>query len=259
MKTDDFIEDFERLLRDAAHARARRAPRRAALRLTVALAVAGAVIAVVASGGDRPTGEVAAPAQAPGEILHMRIRTDRPKGFGGPKHTYQESWSAREPRRWRLKQWAVGGSPLHRGPTELAYGAGEHFSYERKRLTIRRGAHDARFPSFFSRTDRDPDVALRELVDAGKLTDEGELQVGGRTVRRLVKDDGVRRTVYDVDPQTFVPLAGTTTYRTPKGSSMPPFTAPFVVEAYERLPLTPETERRLRIDPPAGTKTTIAP
>ena len=34
-------------------------------------------------------------------------------------------------------------------------------------------------------------------------------------------------------------------------------TLPFVVEAFERLPITAETEKLLRIIPPAGTKTTV--
>jgi hypothetical protein len=52
---------------------------------------------------------------------------------------------------------------------------------------------------------------------------------------------------YDVDPTTFAPLQGSL--------ADPPLT--FVVERYEKLPLTAETAKLLKIMPPEGTKVVV--
>jgi hypothetical protein len=108
-------------------------------------------------------------------------------------------------------------------------------------------------PTIFSQTGNDPDADLRAQLVSGKFKDEGEQQVGGRTVRRLSRDDGVRRLVVDVDPQTFVPLGGTQSLRPPGKPLSAAMTSTFTVEAFERLPISAETEKLLTFTPPAGT------
>jgi hypothetical protein len=232
--------------------------------LAVATAVVVALLLLAPSGGGGarpgPVDAIAAARKAldpTGVILHMRLRIDAPDGR---TRSFQETWSAQEPQRWRLRWWNEGGAPLHRGPGETAYGDGEQSQYHRRRLTIRQGYEDntpqTRLPTIFSQKGGDPDSDLRALLTSGKLTDEGEQQSGGRTVRRLTKDDGLRKMVFDVDPVTFVPLGGSMTLR-PPNSRFPATTNAFVVEAFERLPITAETEKLLKITPPAGTKTTV--
>ncbi len=260
-----YLDDFG----DRLHA-AKPPPRRRGLALGGALALATAVIVAVlllapsGGGGSRP-GPVDAIAAArkaldpAGVILHMRIRTDLTGG--GIKQAFQETWTAQDPQRWRLRQWNVGGPRMNRGPSEMAYGGGEQSSYEKRRLSIRQGFKDdtpqTRLPNFFSQQGGDPDTDLRALLASGKLKDEGEKQVEGRTVRRLTSDDGLRSMVFDVDPVSFAPLGGSMTYRGRAGTKIPTMTLPFVVEAFERLPITAETEKLLRVIPPAGTKKTV--
>jgi hypothetical protein len=232
------------------------------LALATAVVVALLLLAPSGGGGARPgpVDAIAAASKAldpAGVILHMRIRTDLPDGR---TRSFQERWSAQDPQRWRLRSFNQGGAPLHRGPEEWAYGGGERSYYKGHRLQIERGFQDdtpqTRLPTIFSQSGGDPDSDLRALLTSGKLRDEGEQQAGGRTVRRLVGEDGLRRMVFDVDPVTFVPLGGSMTLRPPTARQQT-MTATFVVEVFERLPITPESEKLLQLTPPDGTKTTV--
>jgi hypothetical protein len=177
---------------------------------------------------------------------------------GGITTAYQETWSAQDPQRWRIKSSNLQGSKVTYA-AEGSYGGGEQRSYDGRKLVITTGYKDytpqTRMPNVFSPTGNDPDADLRALLMAGKLTDRGEQQAGGRTVRRLSRDDGVRKLVVDVDPQTFVPLGGTMTLRVPNRPKIPVHTSTFTVETFERLAITPETEKLLTFAPPAGTTT----
>jgi hypothetical protein len=144
----------------------------------------------------------------------------------------------------------------------MAYGGGEQSTYNGKTLTIRQGYTDdtpqTRLPNLFSQQGHDPDTDLRAMVSSGRLKDEGEVQSGGRSVRRLSRNDnGLRMLVFDVDPVTFAPLGGTIYFYRGKGQARPIFTLAFVVEVFERLPIAPDTEKRLKIPPPAGTRTVV--
>ena len=83
------------------------------------------------------------------------------------------------------------------------------------------------------------------MLESGKLTDQGEVESGGRSVRRLAGEVSGEPLTYDVDPATFAPVAGAHG----KGS--------FTVERYEKLPLTDETAELLTLTPPAGAKVTV--
>jgi hypothetical protein len=96
------------------------------------------------------------------------------------------------------------------------------------------------------------------MLTSGKLVDHGEVRAGGRTVRRLTRDEaGLRKLVFDVDPVTIAPVGGTMTFFTPRQKTKPAFTLSFTVEAFERLPITPCTERLLTIAAPNGTRTVV--
>jgi hypothetical protein len=260
---DRYLERFGEQVHNAQPPRSRRG-----LALGALVAIAGAVIVatlLIGPGGSgRPVDAVAAARQAldpAGVILHMRVRVDAGPEVRGIQQSFQETWTAQDPQRWRLEQWNLGekGEEVHR--SEFAYAEGEQSQFEGSTLTIRQGYRDntpqTRLPTLFSQTGDDPDADLRSLLTSGKLADAGEQQVGGRTVRRLVRDDGLRRFVIDVDPETFAPVGGKMTFRRPAGTRIPTMTQTFTVEAFERLPITPENETLLRISAPAGTRTVV--
>lgn len=134
-------------------------------------------------------------------------------------------------------------------------------------MKINEGFNDsgpgARTPGLFGLTGgADPAADLQRALTLGDLIDEGEQQVNGRTVRRLVgkpsPNDGkrvTRRFVYDVDPDTFAPVGGEMQigYPTTQGN---PITTRFHVDEYDRLPATTENERLLKIATGPATKTT---
>jgi hypothetical protein len=262
---DRYLDGFGARLREAKPPPRKRRGLALGGALGVATAVVVALLLLAPSGGGGarpgPVDAIAAARKAldpAGVILHMRVRTELPGN--GIRTSFEETWSAQDPQRWRLKQWSLG-DPGFGSKSEMAYGGGEQSSYERGRLTIRQGFQDdtpqTRLPTIFSQRGGDPDSDLRVLLTSGKLKDAGEQQSGGRTVRRLTKDDGLRSIVFDVDPVSFAPLGGTMTFRTPPRTRIPAMTLTFVVEAFERLPITPESEKLLVIRPAAGTNTTV--
>lgn len=121
----------------------------------------------------------------------------------------------------------------------------------------------------------DPVRALRRMLDDGRVHAAGEVELHGRRLLRLVyrpragaaergtyfRESADRGSLeasfpieYLVDAETFAPVrvsygrrmpnTGQARPRTPSG-----FATTIVFEAYERLPLTAENERLLRIDP----------
>jgi hypothetical protein len=257
---DRYMDDFGARLSGAKRPRRRRF---FALGGAVALATAVvvALLLLVPSSKTRSVGPVDAIAAArkaldpTGVILHFRIRTEVPDS--SHQVFYEETWSAQDPQRWRLTSWMLRG-PKHDRRSHLSYGGGESRSFYGGKLVITTGYRDytpqTRMPTIFSQTGNDPDADLRAQLVSGKFKDEGEQQVGGRTVRRLSRDDGVRKLVVDVDPQTFVPVGGTQSFRAPGKPLSSAMTSTFAVEAFERLPISAETVKRLTFTPPAGTR-----
>jgi hypothetical protein len=210
-----------------------------------------------------------------GQIVHMKITTSLADS-GGPRSTTTEQWSATDPTRWRLVQvippaGSPGGTvgdehgPIH-GRQEFAYAGGAESDYiaERDTLDVVKGFSDAgpagQVPSILGLPGGDPASALRAALDAGTVTDEGERQVDGRTVRRLVSDssaDGFRRLLtYDVDPDTFAPIDGDVQFGPPR-SGVPAIRMHFDVDTYERLPIDDDSAKLLRIATDSATKVTI--
>jgi hypothetical protein len=259
---ESYLDRFGARLHDAKPPRRRRRGFALGGALAVATAAVVAVLLLAPGGSSRPVGPVDAIAAARraldpnGVILHFRIRTDHPGN--GITTTYAETWSAQDPQRWRLKSWNTDGPKMNRS-AESAYARGERRDYSNKKLVITTGYEDytpqTRLPTIFSQNGNDPDSDLRALLMSGKLKDQGEQQVGGRTVRRLSRDDGVRSMVVDVDPQTFVPLGGSISLRVPGNRKIPEHTMTFTVETFERLPISPDTEKLLTFTAPAGTRT----
>jgi hypothetical protein len=96
------------------------------------------------------------------------------------------------------------------------------------------------------------------MLDRGDVRDDGETTIDGRTVRRLVGQaprttisaSVMGRVEYDVDAQSFVPVAARIELPTPPvPGSVRPVTPTLSVrfEMFERLPLNDSTQRLLQI------------
>lgn len=279
-----YLDDFASRLRaaDAAPTRPRRRRRR------VAVAAASAVVAAVAAvvllagpgGGDRldVVAEARAALSPRGEIVHMVIRAEAPPDDAGtpPPHV-TEQWTAVDPPRWRVVQvlprpgegrGTVGDAqgPIF-GRQEFAYAGGVQrvFTAQRNTLVVQKGFSDdgpaAQAPGLFG-MGGDPQADLRAMLASGEVTDTGERRVDGRTVRRLVsetsRDTFRRRLVYDVDADTFAPVQGSLTITLGAGTPQArDISTRFVVERYERIPITPQSAKLLTITTNPDTKVTV--
>ena len=281
-----YLDDFGSRLRAASSkpAIARRRRRLLAIGTTcvVAAAAAGLALIVVSGGGSSKRFDIVAEARAalspPGEIVHMVIRSETARDDARPAPgNVIEQWSTVDPPRWRIIQKlprpgegrgmvADSEGPIY-GRQEIAYANGvqQTFLAERNALLIQEGFRDdgpaARVPGFFA-TGGDPEVDLRAMLASGEVTDDGEHQVGGRAVRRLVSEHSEdvtarRRLVYDVDPDTFAPVQGSVTIRVGRGPRAPKLSLRFVVDRYVRIPITAESAKLLRIKTNSATKVTV--
>ena len=251
---DRYLDRFGVALLQARPSRRRRG---LALGGVIALAAAVATLVLVLGpgGGSRPLNAIAAARKQldpTGVILHFRISLRN--SLPGVDGAFEETWSAQDPQRWRMRSSGDG-----RTIQETSYGGGEQRYLDGKHLIVTTGYKDytpqTRLPTIFSQNGNDPDADLRAMLLSGKLQDDGNVLSGGRSVRRLVRDDGLRTLVFDVDPTTFVPVAGSLTYHPPTDSKVPEIVTRFTVDVFERLPITPDTERLLTITPPPGTTT----
>jgi len=239
-------------------------PRPGGRRLAALALVAAAAAAVFSLAGrgdsEHPgVGPVDAVAKAraalqvpPGQMLHMRLRLEGP-----PAPSTEDLWVAKDPLRWRQTSADGSGS---------AYGDGVYswmmttYIHRLERVSgYTDDSPQARVRTLLGVGNGDPSRDLQAALTKGKLVDAGEVQSGGRTVRRLEtkdKDDPSTLIVliYDVDPVTFAPVGGERIYYTPPkhpGGPRRPGPPPmrFTVEAYERLPLD---EAKLRMTPGPG-------
>jgi hypothetical protein len=231
----------------------------------------------------------------PGEIVYMQIKSTviAPKVNSVPPPQTTRQWSALGPPRWRFVQTIPpakrghGGSFDAHGPItgrqEFSYAHGVQRSYnaDRDALTVNRGFKDdgpaARVPSMLGNGSGDLQTDLRSMLAAGNVTDEGERQINGRTVRRLVSRQEsrigggtstakprprgrrtlVRTLVYDVDPQTYAPIQGTLTLALPSHPHSLSITTRMHVDAYRRIPLTATSAKLLRIQTTSRTRVTV--
>lgn len=281
-----YLDDFGSQLRAASTEPALARPRRRLLAVGAICAVvaagAGLVLLVISGSGVGKRFDVVAEARAalspPGEIVHMVIRseTTRDDARPGPGNVI-EQWSTVDPPRWRIIQelpragegrgmMGDAEGPIY-GRQEIAYASGvqQTFLAERNTLLIQEGFSDdrpaAQAPGFFG-TGGDTEIDLRAMLASGEVTDDGEHQVGGRAVRRLVSEQSEdmtarRRLVYDVDPDTFAPVQGSVTIRAGRGPRAPKLSLRFVVDRYVRIPITAESAKLLTIKTNSATKVTV--
>jgi hypothetical protein len=284
---DDYLDDFgTRLDERAARPRGRRPlVRRVALAAAAAVIVAVAVVLLDTGSPSRPVDAVAAARDAvtptADEIVHLSI-TSRLSARGdvrvsAPRTRRHEQWVGVAPNRWRAAERTDPDpdAPRPSDPAgrrvEYAYGDGRYVDWDasRNRVTVTSPfAEDgdaARAPGPFG---GDLQRTLPELLRTGEVRDLGIVRARGRQVRRLVRvekpGDGLvgRTLTYDVDAQTSAPVGGELRFlmRSRRGRPGGPTTETtseliqtFVVDVYERLPVTPRTARLLTVRPPAGT------
>jgi hypothetical protein len=109
---------------------------------------------------------------------------------------------------------------------------------------------------------RPPDLIsdIEQMLATGDLRDQGQVTRHGREVRVLTgaqaRGDGkrvrLRTTIeYVVDARTFAPLSATSTSTLQDSGATASTTATFA--GYERIPLTRDSTRLLRIDAEPGT------
>jgi hypothetical protein len=276
-----YLDDFGSRLSTSAAAPPPRHRRPLALGLAGTV-VAAAVVAIVLTGSGEsldPVAEARAALAPPGEIVYMKVTTEMLGADTGPPPSTTEQWSAQNPPRWRsvqtLPDTPGGGGSYDRhgrivGRQEISYGGGEQRMYvaERDTLDVTQGFSDddpvSTVPSLLP-SSGDPNADLRTMLQDGAVTDEGEVQAGGRTVRRFAavqrNEDGdvVRRLAYDADPDTFAPISGELTVHIgdPGGGVRDTFRLRIQVDAYKRIPLDAASAKLLAIQTTPQTKVSI--
>lgn len=289
-RLERYLDDFGAQLVSAAAKpqRGRWLRRRRPLAVVLAATVAAGVAIVLAAPGERsfdPVAEARAALAPPGEIVYMKITSTHiaPGANSVPPPQTTEQWSALDPPRWRFVQHLPSsgsrvGSIVGRrfvplsGRQELSYAHGVTRSYlgERDTLHVTRGYRDSdpgtRLPSVLGQGSGDPSVDLRSMLLQGEVSDMGEQQLRGRTVRRFVIEQRrssandpptVRRMVYDVDPRTFAPVEGRFSLTLGRPGLPARITTRMHVDAYRRIPLTATTEKLLQIKSTPQTQSTF--
>ncbi|HZO36503.1 MAG TPA: hypothetical protein VFB41_06455 [Solirubrobacteraceae bacterium] len=283
---EEYLDEFgERLTAVAARRRRRLVTRPAVLIAIGASAVAAATIgvAVVPGGGQLDPVARASEALAPsGTIIHMKltstmVATERNMKVPDPQTV--ELWSAADPARWRYVQVIaddvkVGDDEgFFQGREEFAFANGvqEDYIAQRDQLKVTTGFRDPNASRVPGLMPIDPERDIRPLLQRGELRDEGEATVDGRRVHRLVGETtsengrSTRRVVYDVDAETFEPVAGELelTFPVPRrdGAGLAGVRdvvakTLFHVDVYERLPDDAEHADVLRIKTTAKTRVT---
>lgn len=264
--------DVPERLRPTAAAVAARPHRWRVLAAAVTLTVAAVFAAILATTGERsldPVAEARAALAPPGEIVYMKITSTNvaPGATSVPPPRTTEQWSTLDPPRWRLVQHPSPGGSSD-GRLELSYADGVTRNYRSEQDTLhvisgyRAGSSAERLPSALGQGSGDPAVDLRSLLQ-GSVSDKGEQQVRGRTVRRFVVEQRRRgangpattlRLVYDVDPQTFAPLEGRLSVTFGPRNGPARITTIMRVDAYRRIPLTASTAKLLKIKTTPKTK-----
>lgn len=267
---DRNIDQFGAQLQAAGKRRAtaRRRRGRAILVITAsAVAVAGTL--TLALGGDGPANALAQARSAldpRGVVIYSVVETSSAQSAATKT---ESSWTTETPRRWRLSSPQNGagdtGQVLGGTATEFAYAAGKQSTYRpRRRLLAVTSGFDPNGPAsrplgVFGAGSSE----IRKLLRDGKVEDRGELEENGRRVRRLVsvqpptRQVGLgRELVYDVDPETFDPIAAKLSFTslTATGSTTSDQTTTFRVRTYKRLPATASNLKLLQIPAPADAR-----
>lgn len=238
----DLFPAVRSALADAARTNARRRRRRRRLPGAAAAVVVVVVVAALAIGLPSDDVDVVARAQAalaatPNEIVHTIVTqtSQTPQTPAGKARTDTiEQWGTISPTRGRI--WFR--------PSSAPVGGAQR-TYSQQPGGPRAHAPNA-----------DPVSAIRALIDQGLLRDVGEAVVAGRTIRRLQghsdSEHDSSDITYDVDPDSYEPLRAVQRI-TPRlhgtGRTADTLTVTTRFDLIERLPLTPENERLLEVQP----------
>lgn len=251
-----------RLLATPAPAPRSRLRRRAPAVAIAACAAVAAFAAVDLLGSDTSVIDraVAAVSKA-GVVFHVVEHTtysDPPAG--APAAVVVESWHTSDGR-LHLKGYTVRDGRRDKLMEDFAgrripgRGSGDALRWDGRTNTITEsgfggGGDDggAALDSFQS-----PGAQLRDLQEQGRLRMAGTAEVDGAPAYRLASDrlDPGYAIEYTVDAETYLPLARRITIELDDGKTLEAVTR---YQVYEQLPLNPETERLLALDPHPGAK-----
>jgi hypothetical protein len=271
---DRYMDAFGDRLRDAATTAGR--GRRPRLLLLAGPAVAAALaltalLLLLPGGSTTRRLDVVAEARAAlqpqdGRLIHLVVRQHvvdphRPGFHVSAPPVTTEQWSATDPVRWRVA-WVQPDNVVRNGgkPIEIAYADGAEETYYPRSNRLRRVTGVGHFSAPAAHPlGTDPVAALRSMLAAGRLRDDGAAEVDGRPVRRLVGTrsrtfDRRRVTVpvvYYVDPTTFAPVRARLGVPFPLKGDVP-LTVVLDFRRFERLPLTPANAELLKIHPRPG-------
>jgi len=264
----DLLPDVRAQLARAAETGARRDRRRRLLPVATVAAVA-LIAGALAVGLPSERVDIVARAQAaltaPGEIVHTVVsETTATDAEPGAEHSYTtEQWAAGDPTRWRARTYGITGMPDRQPQTETVYADGTYSIYHRDGRLLSRQTLDAQVrqlvpglgPIGSDPLGADPVAGVKRLITDGHLRDAGDATVEGRVVRRLQgemelpgrvstePDEAVLELTYDVDPESYEPVAARFQVR---GAAM---VTTLRFERFERLPMTPENEKLLDAQP----------
>jgi hypothetical protein len=289
-----YLDDFGRQLDQAATAPVPR--RRLRPRPIIALAggLTSAVLLIPTLLAGAPGGssrlDLVAQARAaltPSGVLVHTIVTQHAEVLPGHRDVHvsapaqtTEQWSMANPPRWRIAfsypdpkahpgAGRVGDAhgPIV-GPVQFVHAGDSEFTYYQQRNTLRivRGLPPGTGSAIPGPTPlgNDPIATLRAMLQTGRLHDAGTSTVQGRQVRRLVgttqRTFGKKRITtaveYDVDPDTFAPVAARIELPFPFDDG-PAVAVVLRFRRFETLPLTAQTRRLLEIHPVGHPKITV--
>lgn len=214
--------------------------------VTLAAALATAIILVASgSSGQSAAARAYAAASGEGRIVHLRY-DQRYRGEDGTVVQRGKSWSL--PGRDRFH--VVLERPPGRLSAETAVDGRQVRSYV--------PAHDVvrvwRMPPGAELVDADPLERFRVLYRRGQVRETGRMRLRGQDVIRLeVPDDTRAPIVYFVDAQTHRPVEIRLTLQLPQ-PNLPSRRVHIQILEYERLPLTADNQRLLRLFPHPGAR-----
>ena len=216
-----------------------------ALVTLIAAVAAGIVLLAGGSSGQSAAARAYAAASGDGEIVHLRYE-QRYRSDDGSVVERGESWSVPGRDRFHL----VLERPPGRLWAETAVDGRQVRSYLPALDVVRVG----RMPSGTELVDADPLERFRVLYRRGRVRETGRMRLRGQEVIRLeARDSDGAPIAYFVDAETHVPVEIRLTLNLPQ-PDFPSRRVRIRILEYERLPLTAQNQRLLRLFPHPGAR-----
>ena len=210
----------------------------------IATVAAGIVVLAAGSSGQSAAARAYAAASGDGRIVHLRYE-QRYRGEDGSVVERGESWSLPGRDRFHL----VLERPPGRLVAETAVDGRQVRSYVPAHNVVRVW----RMPPGAELIDADPLERFRVLYRRGQVRETGSMRLRGQDVIRLEARDNGAPIIYFIDAQTHVPVEIRLALQLPQ-ADFPSRRVRIRILEYERLPLTTQNERLLRLFPHPGAR-----